>query len=66
MPGGSGRSIQRGDMKKELPAGAIKSGTRLSMKKPYDRSEESLPGFRLRKDFINNGLERRVRDRLSS
>jgi hypothetical protein len=34
------------------------------MKKPYDRSEESLPGFRLRKDFINNGLERRARDRL--
>ena len=29
-----GRSIPRGDMKKELPAGAIKSGIRPSPKKP--------------------------------
>ncbi len=33
--GGSGRFIRKADMRKELPAEAIKSGTRPSMKKSY-------------------------------
>ena len=34
MPDGSGRFIRTGGMKKELPAGTIKSGIKPSMKKP--------------------------------
>jgi len=34
MPGGSGRFIQRGDTKKELPAKGIRSETKSSMKNP--------------------------------